>query len=384
MIPEPHLAYVLELLKTLGPSAEDFVVAGAQAMKFMLEKARGTKDIDFVLDIMRLRAESPSIAATLAALGYTVVKESQNFQFEKPIPGSKEVMRIEFMAPEEFKREKDFRVDVEKGVHARFCTGGSIALAESSFHPIYGKLPDGSPFSASVRVTKPQALVMLKLLALDDRYQNIRGSEQAKHDREEARTHAADIVAVISGQADLEEFRGSFENQFRQDLALGVRVMKILASYFRNDTSPGLLVYEEFIVADKPLNRIAQREVREEATRAHQMMLKILPPKEFYSLLAAVEDSCDVDRNRPLVEDFLSNLKQTRTKITAADAVERLPAEAFGGAYGRGENFLTSASEALKNLAPIEVGLIGSHLQICGAPLRQASDLVERFDTVLA
>jgi hypothetical protein len=124
MIPEPQLAYVLELLKALGPSAEDFVVAGAQAMKFMLAKARGTKDIDFVLDIMRLRAESPSIAATLAALGYTVVKESQNFQFQKPIPGSKEVMRIEFMAPEEFKREKDFRVDVEKGVHARFCTGG--------------------------------------------------------------------------------------------------------------------------------------------------------------------------------------------------------------------------------------------------------------------
>jgi hypothetical protein len=75
MIPEPQLAYVLELLKALGPSAEDFAVAGAQAMKFMLAKARGTKDIDFVLDIMWLRAEAPSIAATLAALGYTVVKE---------------------------------------------------------------------------------------------------------------------------------------------------------------------------------------------------------------------------------------------------------------------------------------------------------------------
>ena len=89
MIPEPQLTYVLELLKALGSSAEDFVVAGAQAMKFMLEKARGTKDIDFVLDIMRLRAESPSIAATLATHGYTVVKESQNFQFEKPIPEAK-------------------------------------------------------------------------------------------------------------------------------------------------------------------------------------------------------------------------------------------------------------------------------------------------------
>src|ERR1700740_3538364 len=116
------------------------------------------------------------------------------------------------------------------------------------------------------------------------------------------RTHASDIVAVISGHADLEAFRRSFEKQFSQDLALGVRLMKILENYFRNDTSPGLLVYEEFIVADKPLDRAAQREVREEGTRSHQMMLKILPPKEFYALLAAAEDSCDVDRNRPLVE----------------------------------------------------------------------------------
>ena len=39
---------------------------------------------------------------------------------------------------------------------------------------------------------------MLKLLALDDRYRNIRGPAEARHDREEARTHAADIVAIVS------------------------------------------------------------------------------------------------------------------------------------------------------------------------------------------
>jgi hypothetical protein len=38
MIPEPQRTYVLELLKALGPAANDFVVAGAQAMKFVLEK----------------------------------------------------------------------------------------------------------------------------------------------------------------------------------------------------------------------------------------------------------------------------------------------------------------------------------------------------------
>jgi hypothetical protein len=51
------------------------------------------------------------------------VPESRNFQFEKPIPGGAENMRIEFMAPEEFKRENDFRVDIQNGVHARACMG---------------------------------------------------------------------------------------------------------------------------------------------------------------------------------------------------------------------------------------------------------------------
>jgi hypothetical protein len=384
MIPEPQRTYVLELLKALGPAAEDFVVAGAQAIKFMLKDARGTKDFDFVLDVVHLRTKSPSLRTTLAELGYTVVKGSSNFQFEKPIPNSKEVMRIEFMAPEEFKRDKDFRVDVEKGVHAHACTGGSIALAESSLHLLSGKLPDGSAFTASVRVTEPHALVMLKLIALDERYRNIRGPEEARHDREEARTHAADSIAVISGQADLKQFRKNFENQFRQELKLGVRVLKILETYFREDTSPGLLVYEEFIVADKPIDRAARLQVSEAARRAHRIMLKIFPRKEFYVLLAAVEDSCDLGRNRQLVEAFLANLKQTNTKISDVAAVERLPGEAFGGAYRKGDTFLTSASEALKNLTSIEIELVRSHLETCATLLSHDPDLVKHFGMVLA
>ena len=43
MIPELQRTYVLELLTALGDAADDFVVAGAQAMKFSVAKARGTK-----------------------------------------------------------------------------------------------------------------------------------------------------------------------------------------------------------------------------------------------------------------------------------------------------------------------------------------------------
>jgi len=52
--------------------------------------------------------------------------------------------------------------------------GGTIAVAESEIHQLSGRLPEGSEFAAAVRVIKPHALVMLKLLALDDCYRNIR------------------------------------------------------------------------------------------------------------------------------------------------------------------------------------------------------------------
>jgi hypothetical protein len=77
-----------------------------------------------------------------------------------------------------------------------------IALAESESHALGGTLPNGEAFTTNVLVTKPHALVRLKLLALFDRYHNIRGPQEARHDREEARTHASDIVAVLKAQLD--------------------------------------------------------------------------------------------------------------------------------------------------------------------------------------
>lgn len=309
---------------------------------------------------------------------------SNNFQFEKPIPHSKEVMRIEFMAPEEFKREKDFRVDVDKGVHARFCIGGSIAITESSVHRLSGSLPDGSALTASVRVTNAHALVMLKLLALDDRYRNIRGPGQERHDREEAQTHAADCIAVITGQLDLKQFKENFETQFARDQGLGVRVLKILDQYFRENTSPGFLVYEESIVAGEPLDRMARERVASEIKRAHRMMLDMFPPREFYEMTAAIEDSCNFDQNARLVEDFLRNLQQTGTKINNPVALERLPAEAFGGAFRKGEQFLTNVSDALKVLNGIELSLLGRYLADCAIRLNEYRDLLQQFGLVLS
>lgn len=237
MIPEPQKAYLLELLVPLGPAADEFVLVGGQALKFVLGRARATKDFDFLLVAISLRQKPAHLAEKLAALEYRVVPESRNFQYEKPIPDTNEVMRIEFMAPRELKRANDFRVDIEKGLHARECLGGTIALQESDIHEIDSALPDGTPARASLRVTRSHALVFLKLLALDDRYRNLRGPDHAEHDRNEARVHASDIIVILNAAVDVTAFRDAFYGQFASDPTLGIRVTDHLRTYFRDDTS---------------------------------------------------------------------------------------------------------------------------------------------------
>jgi hypothetical protein len=55
---------------------------------------------------------------------------------------------------------------------------GRVDLVQSDLQAISGKLPNEDNFTAKVRVIFPHALVMLKLLALADRYSNIRGPKE--------------------------------------------------------------------------------------------------------------------------------------------------------------------------------------------------------------
>jgi len=328
MIPEPQKTYVLELLAALG-----------------------TKDVDFLLNVIALRKDPLQLAQALESLGYKPVPESRNFQFEKRIPDSTETMRIEFMAPEEFKRRQDFRVDIKDGIHARACIGGSIAIAQSDSHTIAGTLPNGTPFTGKIRVTRPHALVMLKLLALRDRYNNLRGAKESRHDREEAQTHASDIVAILKAVPDMPRFNAQFIGQFHIEPTLGLHVLWILLDFFRDITSPGLLVYSEHIAANLPQERDTPTIVRTETELAQRIVAQIFPPPEFFAIAVAIDDSTNHSKGAPYVDEYLSTLEKARIPVTDALALESLPSGAFSGAFGRGGRFTMSASEPLAKLS---------------------------------
>jgi len=272
IIQGPQLNYLLELFVELGKAGRDFVLAGARAIHFYVDKPRFTGDFDFILDVLPLRGMGQPISKVLEDLGYQVVPESRNFQFEKEIPDTGESFRIEFMASEKERRTKDFRVDVQEKIHARSCTGAEIVLKESDFRSIQGFLPNGEKAEIKLRVARPHALLMLKMLAMDDRYRNIRGPEEARHDREEAKNHAADIISIVRSSIQKKDFCKWFWAQFDDDLELECRIRQVISDYYKDLFSPGIQLYEEHLRDKSPFVDVNRSEL-ERALREVRILL---------------------------------------------------------------------------------------------------------------
>jgi hypothetical protein len=226
-------------------------------------------------------------------------------------------------------------------------------------------------------------LVLLKLLALSDRYSNIRGPREARHDREEAQTHAADIVAIISTQPAPAQFAAQFLSQFQADPLPGVRVLRILADSFRETTSPGLIVYAEYLAANTPIGHDAQADLRQETERARRALSRILPPSEFFAIAAAIDDSSDWEKVPQLVEEYLSGLENARIAISDDLALGFLPAATFGGAYKPGDTFIASASEAIQKLSKEQRDLLPAYLNSRAEQLIANPQLHLRFPHAL-
>jgi hypothetical protein len=246
-----------------------------------------------------------------------------------------------------------------------------------------GKLPNGVPFTGKIRVTRPHALVMLKLLALADRYNNLRGPKEARHDREEAQTHASDIVAIITAVPDIPGLNAHFISQFQQDPILGIHLLSILLNFFREITSPGLLVYSEQVAANLPADRATAAVVRAETERAQRIVAQIFPPPEFYALAAAIDDSTNHSHGAPFVDEYLSTLENARIPITDALALQSLPSGAFSGAYSRGATFVMSASEPIAKLLQHQRALLQAYFKSRLNALRAIESLCEKYPHTL-
>lgn len=143
------------------------------------------------------------------------------------------------------------------------------------------------------------------------------------------------------------------------------------------------MVYEEYLVGDKPLDRAARREIADELERAHRLLIGVLPATTFYQLLAGIQDCCDPERNEVLVEEFLSSLENAGMTIHSRDALHFLPTSVFGGAFNRSDKFVVSTGEVLEQLTEPELMLARQHLLACAEQLQKNEELPKRHGRAL-
>jgi hypothetical protein len=245
-VTELQKSHLIELLFELKELANSFILIGGQALPYITKSPRTTKDIDFILDVYDLRETDKSIADVLSRLNY--IPKEHYFQFEKEISPELKI-RIEFLASEREQRTNNIRVDIQDNIHARSCTGAEIVVRESYLKTLNGFLPNGQPAEVKIRVVKAHALLMLKLLAMDDRYRNLRGPDEYEHDRDEARVHAADTVKIVHEHIQNPDFVKSFWTQFKADKDLKDRCYAIIKDRYQDKiaNSIGIILYEEFL-----------------------------------------------------------------------------------------------------------------------------------------
>ena len=104
-----------------------------------------------------------------------------------------------------------------------------------------------------------------------------------------------------------------------------------------------------------------------------------MPLTLFFQLLAGIEDCCDLERNAPLVEEFLLSLDRSGISIYSHDALQFIPTVVFGGAFTRGDKFVVSTGEVLAHLTEAELSLARHHLLACAEKLARNDELTKRF-----
>jgi hypothetical protein len=160
-------------------------------------------------------------------------------------------------------------------------------------------------------------------------------------------------------------------------------VLRILSDFFREVTSPGFIVYTEYLAANLPADRTISDLLRRETELAQRIVAQILPPPEFFAMAYAVDDSTEVERGAPFVEQYLSTLENARIPVTDGRALQSLPNEAFSGAYQRGGTSVRSASEPLRKVSDALRSLLHSYLQSKVNVLRNNEKLQHTFPHTL-
>lgn len=169
---EAARAVLLEVLNALGAMRDELVIVGGWVPDLLYPKSNhmGSLDVDLAVSPNAIGGNAySSIRERLTKIGYTM-HESPT-RFFKHLPGLANPIKIDLITGLYVSQQKQDSILVDE-IRINALRGIDLAFEASEVITIEGRMPDGSVNQVTARLVAPEAYILIKAIALEERTKN--------------------------------------------------------------------------------------------------------------------------------------------------------------------------------------------------------------------
>ncbi len=166
---EAARAVLLEVLNALGAMRDELVIVGGWVPDLLYPTSNhmGWLDVDLAVSPKAIGGNAySSIRERLTKIGHTM-RESPT-RFFKHMPGLANPIKIDLITGLYVSQQKQDSILVDE-IRINALRGIDLAFEASETITIDGRMPDGSVNQVTARLVAPEAYILIKAIALDER-----------------------------------------------------------------------------------------------------------------------------------------------------------------------------------------------------------------------
>ena len=166
---EAARAVLLEVLNALGGMRDDLVIVGGWVPDLLYPSSNhmGSLDVDLAVSPKAIGGNAySSIRECLSQLGYTM-QESPT-RFFKQLPGLANPIKIDLITGLYVSQQRQASILVDE-IRINALRGIDLAFEASETLTVDGRMPDGSINQVTARLVSPEAYILIKAIAMDER-----------------------------------------------------------------------------------------------------------------------------------------------------------------------------------------------------------------------
>jgi hypothetical protein len=166
---EAARAVLLEVLNALGAMRDEIVIVGGWVPDLLYPESNhmGSLDVDLAVSPMAIGGNAYStIRERLMRIGYTM--QASPTRFLKHIPGLTNPIKIDLITGLYVLEERRESILIDE-IRINALRGIDLVFEASETITIDGQMPDGSFNQVTARLVAPEAYILIKAIAMDER-----------------------------------------------------------------------------------------------------------------------------------------------------------------------------------------------------------------------